>query len=124
MNTSKSRAWLTLALLSVSCAVGEAQTTNTPGPGFQRLGRIKARDAKDIASSSWSVGGETLDRDFGDYHGFFLPQRRQGDARMGMIRSADIHGVDLVRFGFQHFPEIPVPAGLRPHLRPRENDGG
>lgn len=67
MNTSRSRTWLILALLSVSCAVGEAQTTNTPGPGFQRLGKIKPRAAKDIASSSWSIGGETLDRDFGVY---------------------------------------------------------
>ena len=67
MNTSRSRTWLILALLSVSCTVGKAQTTNSPGPGFVRLGKIKPRAAKDIASSSWSVGGETLDRDFGVY---------------------------------------------------------
>ena len=67
MNTSSSRTWLIVALLSVSCAVGEAQTTNTPVPGFQRLGKIKPRAAKDITSSSWSIGGETLDRDFGLY---------------------------------------------------------
>ena len=67
MNTLRSRTSLILALLSVSCAMGEAQTTNTPGPGFQRLGKIKPRSAKEIASSSWSIGGETLDRDFGVY---------------------------------------------------------
>jgi hypothetical protein len=59
--------WLFLALLSVSCVAGEAQRTSLPDPGFQRLGRIKPRAAKDIASSSWSIGGETLDRDFGIY---------------------------------------------------------
>jgi len=50
----KARTWLILALLSVRCVWGEAQTTDTPGPGFQRLGRIRPRAAKDIASSSWS----------------------------------------------------------------------
>jgi len=67
MNTPKHPTWLILALLAVSCAVEEAQTTNTPGPGFYRLGKIKPRAAKEITSSSWSIGGETLDRDFGIY---------------------------------------------------------
>jgi hypothetical protein len=67
MKTSTSRTWLILALLSANGAVGEAQTTTTPGRGFQRLGKIKPRAAKDIASSTWSIGGETLDRDFGVY---------------------------------------------------------
>lgn len=34
---------------------------------FPLLGKLKPRSAKEIASSSWSVGGETLDRDFGVY---------------------------------------------------------
>ncbi len=67
MNNPKHPIGLILALLAVSCAVGEAQTTNLPGPGFQRLGKIKPRAAKEISSSSWSIGGETLDRDFGVY---------------------------------------------------------
>lgn len=67
MNAPEHATWFILVMLAVGGAVGEAQTTNVPAPGFQRLGKIKARAAKDIASSSWSIGGETLDRDFGIY---------------------------------------------------------
>jgi hypothetical protein len=31
------------------------------------IGTIRARSAREIAASSWSIGGETLDRDFADY---------------------------------------------------------
>ena len=57
----------TLLALSVTCASAMAQTADSPGPGFQPLGKIKPRAATEIASSSWSVGGETLDRDFAVY---------------------------------------------------------
>ena len=67
MNISKHPFWLILALLAVSCPAAVAQTTDSPGPGFLPLGKIKPRSAKDIASSTWSIGGETLDRDFGVY---------------------------------------------------------
>ncbi|MCX7010197.1 MAG: hypothetical protein NTY53_23655 [Kiritimatiellaeota bacterium] len=36
-------------------------------PGFALLGNIKSRSAKEITASSWSIGGETLDRDFAVY---------------------------------------------------------
>ncbi len=36
-------------------------------PEFPVLGKVKSRSAKEIASSSWSIGGETLDRDFAVY---------------------------------------------------------
>ena len=36
-------------------------------PGWKEVGQLKTRDAKDIKSSTWSIGGETLDRDYTDY---------------------------------------------------------
>jgi hypothetical protein len=40
------------------------------GPGFPLLGTIKPRPAREIASSTWSIGGETLDRDFAAYDNY------------------------------------------------------
>ena len=37
------------------------------GPGFPLIGKLATRSALEIKSSSWSIGGETLDRDFGVY---------------------------------------------------------
>ncbi|HOY20962.1 MAG TPA: hypothetical protein PLC89_26845 [Haliscomenobacter sp.] len=34
------------------------------------VGQLKTRDAKDIQSSTWSIGGETLDRDYTDYQSY------------------------------------------------------
>ncbi len=36
----------------------------------KEIGTIKPRDAKDIQSSSWSIGGETLDRNYTDYQSY------------------------------------------------------
>lgn len=36
-------------------------------PGLPRVGTLAVRHAKEIESSDWSVGGETLDRDFATY---------------------------------------------------------
>lgn len=41
--------------------------TPTSGINLPVLGQVAPRAAKAIASSSWSIGGETLDRDFADY---------------------------------------------------------
>jgi hypothetical protein len=67
MNPPKHPIKVILALLAVGCVAGVAQTSNLPDPGFRSMGKIKPRAAKEISSSSWSVGGETLDRDFGVY---------------------------------------------------------
>jgi hypothetical protein len=67
MKIPKHPTWLVVALLAVNCLAADEQTNRTPAPGFQRLGTIKPRASKDIASSNWSIGGETLDRDFGVY---------------------------------------------------------
>jgi hypothetical protein len=46
-----------------------AARSDGPGaPGLKRIGAIRPRAASEITSSSWSIGGETLDRDFADYH--------------------------------------------------------
>ena len=34
------------------------------------VGQLKTRDAKAIRSSTWSIGGETLDRDYTDYQSY------------------------------------------------------
>jgi len=39
----------------------------TTGIDLPALGRIKLKSAADIPSSPWSIGGETLDRDYADY---------------------------------------------------------
>ena len=39
----------------------------TTGIDLPMLGQVSPRHAKDIASSSWSIGGETMDRDFTVY---------------------------------------------------------
>ena len=36
-------------------------------PGLKQIGTIKPRSAKEISGSNWTLGCETLDRDFADY---------------------------------------------------------
>ncbi|MHB8899453.1 MAG: hypothetical protein ACYC6Y_11950 [Thermoguttaceae bacterium] len=38
-----------------------------PGEGFTCLGKVRPRHARDIESSNWSVGAETMDRDYTVY---------------------------------------------------------
>ena len=38
--------------------------------GLKEIGRLAVRDAKDIKSSSWSIGCETLDRDYADWESY------------------------------------------------------
>lgn len=39
-------------------------------PGWKVIGQLKTRDAKEIKTSTWSIGGETLDRDYTDYQSY------------------------------------------------------
>ncbi|GAB3180598.1 GH39 family glycosyl hydrolase [Telluribacter humicola] len=39
-------------------------------PSWKEIGQLKTRDAKEIKSSTWSIGGETLDRDYTDYQSY------------------------------------------------------
>ena len=53
------------AVASLNAAV--SVPTETTGIQLPKLGTIKPRAASEIASSPWSIGGETLDRDYADY---------------------------------------------------------
>lgn len=57
-----SRLWV--ALLAVTTSVSGFAGTDVDLP---LLGQLKVRAAREIASSSWSIGGETLDRDYAIY---------------------------------------------------------
>ena len=39
----------------------------TLNPGLKRIGTIRPRSANEIEGSNWTLGCETLDRDFADY---------------------------------------------------------
>lgn len=39
-------------------------------PTWKEVGTLKTRDAREIKASSWSIGGETLDRDYTDYQSY------------------------------------------------------
>jgi len=45
-------------------------------PGLENVGRLKTRLAKNVKSSRWSIGCETLDRDYADWNQYkrFLPE--------------------------------------------------
>jgi hypothetical protein len=56
-----------LAALGLSAAVIAQEIVPTTGIPFPVLGKVTPRSAKEIASSPWSIGGETIDRDFTVY---------------------------------------------------------
>lgn len=39
-------------------------------PDWKEVGQLKTRDAKTIKASTWSIGAETLDRDYTDYQSY------------------------------------------------------
>ncbi len=59
---------LVAVLLAAPAAAQEI--TPTIGIAFPVLGRVTPRHAKDIVSSPWSIGAETIDRDFTVYENF------------------------------------------------------
>lgn len=60
---------LALALL-VPCAATAQEIAPTGGIDWPVLGRVAPRSAQEIASSPWSIGGETIDRDFTVYENY------------------------------------------------------
>lgn len=52
---------------SAASSLAEPTVQPTSGIDLPRLGTLKFRSAGEITASSWSIGGETLDRDFGVY---------------------------------------------------------
>lgn len=59
------KSYLTLALFLLSSFVCFSQTKQESQ--FELLGKVKPRNANEIAGSNWLLGCETLDRDFTDY---------------------------------------------------------
>jgi len=53
--------------LLLPALTGAQEITPTTGITFPVLGKVTPRHAKEIASSPWSIGGETIDRDFTVY---------------------------------------------------------
>jgi hypothetical protein len=54
----------------VSSAPEELKTIDPTKLGFTSIGQMKTRSASEIGSSMWSIGGETLDRDFAVYDNY------------------------------------------------------
>ena len=48
----------------------ETRVQTTLDPGFKRIGTIKPRGVGEIAGQNWSLGCETLDRDFTNYDSY------------------------------------------------------
>ncbi len=71
-----------LSTMSVfsSCQTFQSSTENkpqltwrdtlSPQLPFEEIGTLKTRHAQEIESSGWSIGGETLDRDYADYESY------------------------------------------------------
>ena len=55
-----------MALSGFQC-LGQNQAASDGLVPYRPIGKITPRSAKEIASSDWSIGCETLDRDLADY---------------------------------------------------------
>lgn len=58
--------WLSGLILAMLIGQGVVVGAE-PGEGYRLIGSLRPRHAKEIAASSWSVGAETMDRDFTVY---------------------------------------------------------
>lgn len=61
---------LGLTLLTSATLGVQAQGAEADDPQLPLIGKIRPRAAREIASSTWSIGGETLDRDFAVYENY------------------------------------------------------
>jgi hypothetical protein len=79
-------------LLTTSCAATAQTNSNLP-----LIGKIRPRSSQEIASSYWSVGGETLDRDFtrySDYKKYLGPLGAKGiRLQAGWAKCEKVKGV-------------------------------
>jgi hypothetical protein len=73
------------------------QKLNATDPGLKRVGTLKTRTAKEIKSSRWSVGCETLDRDYADWDQYkrFLAElgAKRGRLLSGWAKTEQSRGV-------------------------------
>lgn len=58
---------LLLILGLFACSLVWSQEPVAPDPAFKDLGKLKLRTSKEIAASNWSIGAETMCRDFTIY---------------------------------------------------------
>jgi hypothetical protein len=61
----KNKAFITFLLASLA-----VNTYAQIQPNWKEIGQLKTRSVKDIEASTWSVGGETLDRDFTNFQSY------------------------------------------------------
>jgi len=66
MNASVCRTWQSLIVLGL-LVISAVAVAAEPGVGYTYLGKIRPRHAREIQSSNWSVGAETMDRDYTVY---------------------------------------------------------
>ena len=59
---------LLIPIMTLSLRLPAQIIAPTEGIAFPVAGKIRPRSASEITASNWSIGGETLDRDFADYH--------------------------------------------------------
>ncbi|MBM3874609.1 MAG: hypothetical protein FJ382_12925 [Verrucomicrobia bacterium] len=67
---SSFRSVVMASALAVTVEITAQEITPTTGINLPVLGKVAPRHAKDIASSPWSIGAETIDRDFTVYEHF------------------------------------------------------
>lgn len=61
---------LSIYVFSVFLLLGLHEKTSAQMSDWKQVGTFQTRDAKDIKSSTWSIGAETMDRDYTDYQSF------------------------------------------------------
>lgn len=57
-------------LVSVVLLLGYGYVIAQDTHSLPNLGKLQTLSAKEIVTSRWSIGGETLDRDYADYHAY------------------------------------------------------
>ena len=61
---------LSASLYAQPSAAPPQPNVGLPQPGWKEVGQLKTREAKEIKASTWSIGAETLDRDYTDYQSY------------------------------------------------------
>jgi len=126
---------LALLITSFPCAAQNTSAVNVTAPAgflssFKQIGKVTPRSAKEIESSDWSIGCETLDRDLADYSKYksYLGPLGAKSARLqgGWAKTEKQHGVydwkwlddiidDMISQGVQPWVELsygnPIYAG-------------
>ena len=57
-------------ILKRECKCVTWQKFNRMDPGLSQIGKLAVRESKDISGSKWSIGCETMDRDYADWNSY------------------------------------------------------